>query len=75
MCLMEIQVADLSNFQNARLSKERRECRANAEQLARLANNVRAIMDQASTPLNECPSLDIAYNHLLACAESMAEYR
>jgi hypothetical protein len=68
-------VTDLSKFQNARLRKERKECRANAEQLARLANNVRVIMEQASTPLNECPSLDVAYNHLIACAESMAEYR
>jgi hypothetical protein len=68
-------VTDLSKFQNARLVREREECRAIAEQLTRIASNVRSVMEAASTPIYECPDLDEAYKLLAACACNVAEYR
>jgi len=66
---------DPSKYKNIRLQRERDECRASAEQLANLAGRVRYIMEQDSTPLHKCPTLEIAYLHLIACSESMANCR
>lgn len=49
-------MTDLTKFQNARLRRGREECRANAGQLSRLANNVGAIMEAASIPPTRIPA-------------------